>query len=207
MALLARQRQPRFGIVRIDPDCAADLGRGAVAPDADMAEAVDLGPVGRRLRQDVPRCDRGTACRQRQRRQEYEANGEGESTRQTPARGAAGNMHLELLMLMLRVVWITSFRQGQSDTQNYRFPRRLRAPQLSTPVTTSMWTEIAPALWWKYNKMCLRTGPATAAARLSHLDHGACAAQIPRYRCCSSGSAINCADVPLHTVRPRSMMV
>ena len=31
-------------------------------------------------------------------------------------------------------------------------------------------------------------------------------AQIPRYWCCRSGSAISCSDVPLHTVRPRSMM-
>jgi hypothetical protein len=30
--------------------------------------------------------------------------------------------------------------------------------------------------------------------------------QIPKYRCCRSGSAINCAEVPLHTARPRSMM-
>jgi hypothetical protein len=30
--------------------------------------------------------------------------------------------------------------------------------------------------------------------------------QIPKYRCCKSGSAINSSDVPLHTVRPRSMM-
>jgi len=29
--------------------------------------------------------------------------------------------------------------------------------------------------------------------------------QIPRYRCCRSGSAINSGEVPLHTVRPRSM--
>ena len=36
--------------------------------------------------------------------------------------------------------------------------------------------------------------------------HAAEFAQIPRYRCCRSGSAINCSLVPLHTVRPRSMM-
>ena len=37
-------------------------------------------------------------------------------------------------------------------------------------------------------------------------DGGALGPQIPRYRCCRSGSAINCSDVPLHTARPRSMM-
>ena len=32
------------------------------------------------------------------------------------------------------------------------------------------------------------------------------ALKSPRYRCCRSGSAISCSDVPLHTARPRSMM-
>ena len=40
----------------------------------------------------------------------------------------------------------------------------------------------------------------------SHCRPDDASPQIPRYRCCRSGSAINCSLVPLHTVRPRSMM-
>jgi hypothetical protein len=126
----------------------ADLGRGSIAEIADIAETLDLGLVGFGLWQDIPRRDHGTPGRDRQRRQQHQANGKFGKTQGRLSPKGAGIAHIRPDIFLPHVVWVTSFRQDQSDTSiRISFPTRLRAPERSMRINTRMWAERTIGLW------------------------------------------------------------